>query len=87
MLKQCYTSYTPESFGRCLSSRSTARNTSALCPLDKAPSGTLSEMPDSGRLSLAPADVTVAETIHSGSTPAMIDGGGVVGVVVWAAMS
>jgi hypothetical protein len=44
-------------------------------------------MPDSGRLSLAPADVTVAEAILSGSTPAMTDGGGVVGVVVWAAMS
>jgi hypothetical protein len=44
-------------------------------------------MPDSGMLSLAPADVTVADAMHSGSTPAMTDDGGVVGVVDWAAMS
>jgi len=44
-------------------------------------------MPDSGRLSLAPADVTVADAMHSGSTPAIMDGGGVVGVVDWAATS
>jgi hypothetical protein len=47
----------------------------------------LSEIPDSGRLSLAPADVAVAETIHSGSTPAMTDAGRAVGVVDWAATS
>lgn len=47
----------------------------------------MSEIPDSDRLSLAPADVTVAEAMHSGSTPAMTDGGSVVGVVDWAATS
>ena len=47
----------------------------------------LIEIPDSGKLSLAPAEVTVADATQSASTPATTEGGGVVGVVDWAAAS